>query len=132
MENVTTYCQADYLLSGKLLTVKVEGRYTWRVKLPTVRQTTYCQSLGPLHMESLTTCCQEGYLLSGRLTAVVRDASKRSILCTQKSPHTCTKFPHILTNLEKCNMVRDLSRSVSFLKSVGVPLVQENCVAGTK
>ena len=29
MESVTTYCQADYLLSGKL---------------PTVRQTTYCQS----------------------------------------------------------------------------------------
>ena len=31
MESVTTYCQADYLLSGKLPTVKVRGRYTWRV-----------------------------------------------------------------------------------------------------
>ena len=31
MESVTTYCQADYLLSGKLPTVNVRGRYTWRV-----------------------------------------------------------------------------------------------------
>ena len=81
-----THGECNYLLSGKL---------------PTVRQTTYCQSLGPLHMESLTTYCQAGYLLSGRLSAAVRDAPNNRIhapksfriLCTQQ-PHTCTQPLH--------------------------------------
>ena len=47
--------------------------------------------LGPsyrIHMESVTTYCQADYLPSDRLTAVVRDAPKRRILCTQEFPHT--------------------------------------------
>ena len=49
MESVTTYCQASYLLSGKL---------------PTIRQATYCQA---------------SYLLSGRLSAVMKLAPNNRI-----------------------------------------------------
>ena len=49
MATVTTYCQASYLLSGKL---------------PTVRQATYCQA---------------SYLLSGKKLPTVRHAPNRSI-----------------------------------------------------
>ena len=87
-----THGKCNYLLSGRL---------------PTVRQTTYCQAnyllskLGAVtHGESNCLLSgrllQAGYLLSGRLTAVVKDAPKRPMLCTRKSPHTCTRFPTIL------------------------------------
>ena len=65
--HVTTYCQASYLLSGKL---------------PTVRQA--------------FSRYETSYLLSGKLPTV-RHAPKRSRrLCTQQ-PHTCTQQPHTCT-----------------------------------
>ncbi len=64
VETVTTYCQASYLLSGKL---------------PTVRQA--------------FSRYETSYLLSGKLPTV-RHAPKRSRrLCTQQ-PHTCTQPIH--------------------------------------
>ena len=65
MESVTTYCQADYLLSGKL---------------PTVGANYLLSKLGAVtHGES-------NYLLSGRLPTV-RQANGRCQRCTQKA-HT--------------------------------------------
>ena len=56
----TTYCQASYLLSGKL---------------PTIRQATYYQasyllSDKPSAVMKLATYCQASYLLSGKNSAV--------------------------------------------------------------
>ena len=75
MERVTTYCQASYLLSGKLPTVR-QATYC-QAKLPTVRQATYCQAKLPTVKQS--------YLQSGKATysqaklPTVRHAPNRSI-----------------------------------------------------
>ena len=109
-----THGKCNYLLSGRL---------------PTVRQTTYCQAnyllskLGAVtHGESNCLLSgrllQAGYLLSGRLTAVVKDAPKRRMLCTRKSPHTCTRFPTFLA-IHQRNAIWSETYLEVFLWSLG-------------
>ena len=85
---VTTYCQASYLLSGKLPTVRqafsrYETSYLLSGKLPTVRQA-FSRS-------------QASYLLSGKPSAVVRQAtycqtSLQPLWNLTQLPHACTQL----------------------------------------
>ena len=82
VENVTTYCQAGYLLSGKLPTVRQS--YLQSGKLPTVRQS-YLQSGKATYSQAKLPTVLQSYLQSGKATY--------SQACTQQ-PHTCTQPSH--------------------------------------
>ena len=78
---VTTYCQASYLLSGKLSPVMKLATYSQAsylqsgkpsavLKLATYSQASYLLSGKPSDFMKLATYCQAGYLLSGKPSAV--------------------------------------------------------------
>ena len=90
---VTTYCQASYLLSGRLSAVMKQATYC---------QASYLLSGKPSAVMKLATYCQASYLLSGKPSAVMKLATycQASLqpyeTCTQL-PHTCTQTsPHTL------------------------------------
>ena len=89
VENVTTYCQAGYLLSGKLPTVRQS--YLQSGKLPTVRQS-YLQSGKATYSQACTqqphTCTQPSHRHAPKRhrhapKSIHRLAPNFRILCTQ-------------------------------------------------
>ena len=89
---VTTYCQASYLLSGKLPTVRqafsrYETSYLLSGKLPTVRQA-FSRS-------------QASYLLSDKPSAVSEMYPEGIDMHPRVSAYFCTQQPHTCTQLYK-------------------------------
>ena len=131
--HVTTYCQAGYLLSGKLPTVR-QATYS-QAKLPTVRQSYLQSSMHPTTAYMHPTEPSKGIDMHPKVSIDLHPTSvyfapKRSIDMHPKGIDVAPKSSRIhapklcvfLKILEVCRMVQDPSKSVPMVfRSPGKP-----------